>query len=41
MIVKKGESANAGEIVVAIVDYEFTVKYLAQDKNGCFLRPGN
>jgi SOS regulatory protein LexA len=30
-----------GDIVIAIVDNEFTVKYLAHDKHGYFLRPGN
>lgn len=28
-------------LVVAIVDNEFTVKYLEQDKAGFYLRPGN
>jgi SOS regulatory protein LexA len=41
IIVKKGAPANVGDIVVAIVDNEFTVKYLEQDKVGFFLRPGN
>ena len=41
IIVKKGAPANPGEIVVAIVDNEFTVKYLDHDKRGFFLRPGN
>ena len=41
VIVKKHAPANIGDIVVAIVDNEFTVKYLAKDKRGFFLRPGN
>ncbi|MEW6402948.1 MAG: LexA family transcriptional regulator [Chloroflexota bacterium] len=41
VIVKKGAPAKPGDIVVAIVDNEFTVKYLAQDKQGFFLKPGN
>ena len=41
VIVKKGAPAKAGEIVVAVVDDEFTVKYLAQDKTGFYLKPGN
>lgn len=41
VIVKKGAPAKPGDIVVAINDNEFTVKYLAQDKRGFFLRPGN
>lgn len=42
LIVKKGAPAKPGDIVVAIVDNEFTVKYLEQDKAGAFyLRPGN
>jgi SOS regulatory protein LexA len=41
VIVKKGAPANVGNIVVAIVDGEFTVKYLEQDNAGFFLKPGN
>jgi SOS regulatory protein LexA len=41
VVVKTGAPAKPGDIVVAIVDNEFTVKYLAQDRNGFYLRPGN
>lgn len=41
VIVKKGAPAKSGEIVVAIVDNEYTVKYLARDKAGFYLKPGN
>ena len=41
VIVEKNAPAKPGDIVVAIVDCEFTVKYLAYDTNGFFLRPGN
>jgi SOS-response transcriptional repressor LexA len=41
VIVKKGAPSKAGDIVVAIVDNEFTIKYLALDKNGFYLKPGN
>lgn len=41
LIVKKNAPADPGDVVVAIVDNEFTVKYLAKDKRGFFLRPGN
>lgn len=41
VIVKKGAPPKTGEVVVAIVDGEFTVKYLAQDKTGFYLKPGN
>ncbi|MBS4096768.1 MAG: LexA family transcriptional regulator [Sulfuricella sp.] len=41
VVVKKGAPSKAGDIVVAIVDNEFTVKYLAHDKAGFFLKPGN
>ena len=41
VIVKKGAPAKAGNIVVAIVDREYTVKYLAKDKAGFYLKPGN
>jgi repressor LexA len=41
VIVKKGATTKPGDVVVAIVDNEFTVKYLEQDKVGFYLRPGN
>ena len=39
--VEKRPAANIGEIVVAIVDDEFTLKYLDRDKTGFCLRPAN
>ncbi len=41
IVVEKGRSARVGDIVVAIVDNEFTLKYLAQDKRGAYLKAGN
>ena len=41
VIVKKGAPAKVGEIVVAVVDNQYTVKYLARDKRGFYLKPGN
>lgn len=41
VIVKKDAPANIGDIVVARVDGDFTVKYLAKDKRGFYLKPGN
>ncbi len=41
VIVERGAPAKPGDIVVAIVDNEYTVKYLAHDKNGFYLKPGN
>lgn len=42
VVVERGAPAQQGDIVVAIVDNEFTVKYLELDKNRqFFLRPGN
>ncbi|BBT80287.1 LexA repressor 1 [Aeromonas veronii] len=41
IIVKRGAPSNVGDIVVAIVDGEFTVKYLAKDAQGFYLKPGN
>jgi len=41
VVVKKGAPASIGDIVVAIVDRECTVKYLAKDQHGFYLRPGN
>jgi repressor LexA len=34
-------NANVGDIVVAIVDNEFTVKYLAEGKGAFVLKPAN
>lgn len=41
VVVKRGVPSKAGDIVVAIVDGEFTVKYLAKDAQGFYLKPGN
>jgi SOS regulatory protein LexA len=41
LVVDRGTSATVGDIVVAIVDNQFTVKYLAKDARGFHLRPGN
>lgn len=42
VIVEKSAPAKPGDIVVAIVDNEYTVKYLEHDKKrGFYLRPGN
>lgn len=41
VIVKKNAPADVGDIVMAIVDNEFTVKYLAKDKNGFYLKAAN
>lgn len=41
VVVKKGAPADVGDIVVAILDRECTVKYLAKDEAGFYLRPGN
>ncbi|HLP67686.1 MAG TPA: S24 family peptidase, partial [Rhizobium sp.] len=41
IIVKKGAPAKPGDIVVAIVDDDYTVKYLARDQRGFYLKPGN
>ena len=41
LVVDRGAPARVGDIVVAIVDNQFTVKYLAQDSRGFYLKPGN
>jgi len=41
VIVEKRQVANVGDIVVAIVDNEFTLKTLAREKNEFILRPAN
>jgi repressor LexA len=40
-VVEKRPAANVGDIVIAIVDNEFTLKYLERDKGGFILRPAN
>jgi SOS-response transcriptional repressor LexA len=40
-VVERRYTANVGEIVVANLDNEFTLKYLDKDKTGHFLRPAN
>jgi repressor LexA len=41
LVVEQQPNANVGEIVVAIVDNEFTVKYLEREKDGFVLKPAN
>lgn len=41
VIVKRNAPSGVGDIVVAIVDNEYTVKYLAKDENGFYLKAGN
>ena len=41
LVVEVQPNANVGEIVVAIVDNEFTVKYLAKERNEFVLKPAN
>jgi SOS-response transcriptional repressor LexA len=41
VVVEQQPNANVGDIVVAIVDDDFTIKYLDRDKGAFVLRPGN
>lgn len=41
VIVERSAPTKPGDIVVAVVDTEYTVKYLEHDKKGFYLRPGN
>ena len=41
LVVEVQPNANVGEIVVAIVDNEFTVKILAKERNEFVLKPAN
>jgi repressor LexA len=41
VVVEKRTSANVGDIVVAIIDNEFTLKRLAREKGQIVLRPEN
>jgi SOS-response transcriptional repressors (RecA-mediated autopeptidases) len=40
-VVERRIGAVAGELVVAIVDSEFTLKHLVRDESSFFLRPAN
>ncbi len=41
LVVEQQPNANIGDIVVAIVNNEFTVKYLEREKNEFVLKPAN
>lgn len=41
LVVEVQPNANVGEVVVAIVDNEFTVKYLARERSEFVLKPAN
>ena len=41
VVVEKTENARVGQIVVAIMDGEFTIKYLERDARGYLLKPAN
>jgi len=41
VIVEKTENAKIGDIVVACVDGDWTLKYLKKEKSGYFLEPAN
>jgi len=41
LVVEQQNHANVGEIVIAIVDNEFTVKYLDREKGTFVLKPAN
>ncbi len=41
LVVEQQPNANVGDIVVAIVDNEFTVKYLDRERGTFVLKPAN
>jgi repressor LexA len=41
LVVEQQPNANVGDVVVAIVNNEFTVKYLEREKGGFVLKPAN
>ncbi|MDT8377059.1 MAG: S24 family peptidase [Mariprofundaceae bacterium] len=41
LVVERCSSVNSGKIVVAIVDGDFTIKYLQRDRHGYYLQPAN
>jgi SOS-response transcriptional repressor LexA len=41
VVVIRNATAAVGDIVVALIDCEYTIKYLAEDDTGLYLKPGN
>jgi len=41
LVVEREPNPETGKIVVAMVDGEFTIKYLQRDKQGYYLQPAN
>lgn len=41
VVVLREATAVVGDIVVALIDREYTIKYLAEDDAGVYLKPGN
>jgi SOS-response transcriptional repressor LexA len=41
VVVLRDATAAVGDIVAAVIDREYTIKYLAEDDNGFYLKPGN
>ncbi len=41
LVVERRGSSDVGKIVVAIVDGDFTIKYLQRDRQGYYLQPAN
>jgi len=41
LVVERDPHPETGKIVVAMVDGEFTIKYLQRDKSGYYLQPAN
>ena len=41
LVVERKGSSDTGKIVVAIVDGDFTIKYLERDRYGYYLQPAN
>ena len=41
VVIKKTSKANVGDIVLGIIDNEFSLKVLRHDKNGAYLEPQN
>jgi SOS regulatory protein LexA len=41
VLVEKASTASIGDIIIAEVDNEFTMKYLREDEDGKYLQPAN
>lgn len=41
VVVEKGRKEKIGDVIIAQVDGDYTLKFLEKDSQGLYLRPGN